>query len=69
MCLFDSGLTTAFKDNFFVMHCFIVYHMVNEIEQLTKSTRSIIAGDKHNAIGIDMRRPKASDPYKEISNN
>ena len=69
MCLFDSGLTTAFKDNFSVLHCFIFYHMVNEIEKLTKSTRSIIAGDKHKAIGIDMRRPKASDPCEEIWKN
>lgn len=26
----------------------------------------MIAGDKNKAIGIDMRRPNASDPWKEI---
>ena len=34
--------------------------------KLTKSTRSIIAGDKNKAIGIDMSRPNASDPWEKI---
>ena len=36
---------------------------------LTRSTRSIIAGEKNRAIGIDKRRPKARDPCKEIRIN
>ena len=27
----------------------------------------MIAGDKNKAIGIDMRRPDARDPWKDIS--
>ena len=38
-----------------------------EDDQLpTRSTRSIIAGDKKRAIGMDTSRPKAREPWKKI---